>query len=174
VRFCDFINPLYDNLPCSSKDRFALEIFSALCGEANPKSANKEAPFSAALPEGLTGDDGTYRKRLYNGSNNKYKGLSSRIKEHVLEHQSKATFLKYCGDSIAADGLLKLCDAFGVITTASKEAMFSALFAQFVEFAKARLMMFQTLWKPLPKTTAKSRATDCRRLHPLFTRVMSS
>jgi hypothetical protein len=137
MRFCDFINPLYSNLPCASKDRFALEIFSALCGETDPKGKNKEEPFSAALPEGLTGGDGTYRKRLFNGNHNKYKGLSSRIKEHILEHNNKVTFLKYCGESVAEGGLTRLCVAYGIISTASKGAVFATIFEQFLEFARS-------------------------------------
>lgn len=137
MRFCDFINPLYNNLPCASKDRFALEVFSALCGETDPKRANKEEPFSSALPMGLTGGDGTYRKRLFNGNHNKYKGLSSRIKEHILEHQNKATFMAYCELTVAENGLINLRHAFGIVATANKDAVFSALFEQFVEFAKS-------------------------------------
>jgi hypothetical protein len=137
VRFCDFINPLYDNLPCASKDRFALEIFSALCGETDPKGANKEYPFSAALPDGLAGDDGTHRKLLFNGNNKKYRGLSSRIREHAIEHQDKAAFIKYCNLSIAETGLNELREAFNVVSTATQDAVFSALFDQFIEFAKS-------------------------------------
>jgi hypothetical protein len=138
MRFCDFLNKLYDRFPCSNQGQFALEIFSALCGETNPVKANRpnDFAFSSYLPSGLSGSDQTSRKRLYVKSN-RYKGLTSPIKVHILANASKATFIAYCEALISAEALKGLCDDFSVSADVGRALAFEGLFAQFLEFAKS-------------------------------------
>lgn len=141
MRFCEFIRKLYKHFPCSNQGQFVLEIFSALCGETNPagsnqESSNKNRDFrcSSFLPTGLTGDDPTYRKRLYGGSK-KYSGLSSPIKTYIQGNKNKETFIAYCNFAISSKVFPKLCDSFEVPELTDRTVAFEGLYEQFIEFA---------------------------------------
>jgi len=138
MRFCDFLNKLHDRFPCSNQGQFALEIFSALCGETNPVKVNRpnDFEFSSCLPSGLSGSDPTSRKRLY-GNRTKYKGLTNPIKMHILANASKATFIAYCEAVISVEALKGLCDDFSVSADVGRTLVFEGLFEQFLEFVKS-------------------------------------
>jgi hypothetical protein len=137
MRFCDFLKKLYERFPCSSQDRFVLEVFSALCGETEPiKSNNDNAYHSDTLPDGLTGIDGTYRKRLF-GGNKKYNGLSAPIKGHILEHKNVDTFIAYCAASVSETEFSALAADFGVSDVTDRFAVFYGLYCQFLEFSNS-------------------------------------
>jgi hypothetical protein len=137
MRFCDFITTLKKHYASSSKERFALDAFAALCGEANPIWANDQFGYSSCLPQGLCGDDATYRKLLYSGNNKKYNGLSAPIKAHVLQHGNKLTFIAYSETAVSTLAFVALCTDFGVSSDSQKALVFEAVFEQFLEFARA-------------------------------------
>lgn len=140
MRFCEFIRKLHKEFPCSNQGQFVLEIFSALCGETNPAESNQDSPknrdfrCSSFLPTGLTGDDPTYRKRLYGGSK-KYSGLSSPIKTYIQTNKNKETFIAYCNFAISFSAFPKLCDSFGISELTDRNVVFEGLYGQFIEFA---------------------------------------
>lgn len=137
MRFCDFANTLKKHYACSSKERFALDAFAALCGESNPIEANDQLGYSSCLPLGLCGDDATYRKLLFNGNNKKYNGLSAPIKSHIRQHGNKAAFIAYSETAVSALSFSSLCSDFGVSSDVGKTLVFEAVYEQFMEFARA-------------------------------------
>ena len=138
MRFCDFLNKLYERFPCSNQGQYVLEIFSALCGETNPVNSNKPSDyaFSSHLPSGLSGNDQTSRKRLYGGTS-RYKGLTNPVKKHIKNHANRETFVAYCEASVAVEDFSALCGDFGVSVDAGRNKVFDGIFEQFIEFAKA-------------------------------------
>lgn len=138
MRFCDFLNKLYERFYCSNQSQFVLEIFSALCGETNPAYANRpdDFAFSSCLPSGLSGNDATSRKRLY-GNNNRYHGLTNPIKKYIKANANKATFIAYCEAVASVDGFKGLCDSFDVSPDTKKALVFEGIFEQFLEFVKS-------------------------------------
>ena len=147
MRFYDFIEPLLKKSSCSSQGQFVLEIFSALCGEPNPKAANHEAINSGEetkcsdfLPIGLANKgDATYRKRLFQGNRKKYEGLSAQIKADILKKQTaktKETFISYCKSTFSDTVTSDLCESLG-ISDKPRDVLFLAIYEQFIEFAKA-------------------------------------
>jgi len=147
MRFCDFIITLFTESSCSNQGQFILEVFSALCGETNPKTENHEATnnsdtpkCSKFLPSGLSNpDDSTYRKRLFQGNNKKYVGLSNTIKSDILNAQNentKSAFLSYCKLTFADTVIPSICQKFE-IRELQKDLLFLAIYRQFIEFAKS-------------------------------------
>jgi len=143
MRFCDFINILKES-SCLSQGQFILEIFSALCGEENPKIENHEAinssgktKCSSHLPIALSNEgDSSYRKRLFQGNNKKYEGLSAPIKADILKKQNKKTFLSYCELTFSDTVTNDLCKNLG-ISDKPRDVLFLAIYNQFIEFAKS-------------------------------------
>jgi len=144
MRFCDFIDTLLQESSCSSQGQFVLEIFSALCGEPNPKTENHEAinagektKCSKFLPVGLSNEgDSSHRKRLFQGSSKKYDGLSAPIKSAILKSQNKTTFITYCKTTFSDTAIPTLCKNLG-ISNKPQDILFPAIFEQFIEFAKS-------------------------------------
>jgi len=142
MKFCDFISALFKESSSSSQSQFVLEIFSALCGEPNPKTVNYEATekddkwnFSDFLPDGLSNpDDATYRKRLF--QNRQKGGLSSSIKTDILKSPNKTTFLSYCKSAFSDTVTETLCKNLG-ISNKPQDVLFTAIYNQFLEFAKS-------------------------------------
>lgn len=140
MRFCDFITMLYNRFPCTSQERFIREIFSALCGDTEPITNNKNDDtryeYSAALPEGFRKTDGTYRKRMY-GNHKTYNGLSGRIKTHVIENKNSNAFLAYCESVVSSAEFPKLTQDFGISDVSDRLAVYYGLFWQFIEFCNS-------------------------------------
>ena len=109
------------------------------CAANNPLGANskKEDKFeySQALPSGLRGLDGTNRKNLFGGSK-KYTGLSAPIREHIIANKCQKSFLAYSNSAVSDSGIEKLCSEFNIIDCTDKEIIFTAIFEQFIEFAR--------------------------------------
>jgi len=144
MRFCDFINALFQESSCSSQGQFVMEVFSALCGEPSPKTTNHEvvnkddfAFCSPFLPPALSNtDDATLRKRLFQGNNKRYDGLPASIKADILVSKNKTTFVSYCKETFSDSVTGRLCNNLG-ITDKPQDVLFTAIFEQFIEFAKA-------------------------------------
>jgi hypothetical protein len=138
MRFCDFLNKLYERFPCSNQGQFVLEIFSALCGETDPVGTNRpdEYASSSCLPSGLCGTDATSRKRLF-GNTDRYKGLTNPIKKHVQENASKDAFISYCEAYVSVEHFNGLCTDFGVSADAGRAIVFEGVFGFFAEFARS-------------------------------------
>lgn len=138
MRFCDFINTLYERFPCSNQGQFVLELFSAACGEPDPVQANKpdDYAFSTFLPSGLSSTDATSRKRLF-GNTSRYKGLTSPIRKHVKTSANKDTFISYCEASVSVESYQTMCSDFGVSPDSGRHLVFEGIFELFLEFAKA-------------------------------------
>ena len=134
MKFYEFFNKLHENSNNSNKEKYLLEVFSALCGETNPFAANKECPFSSVLPVGLIGEDSTYRKRVCNGRDKKYKGLSAPIKNHIRGIENKETFVNYLEKSVLPEAFSKLCSAFEISDTVDRVVMFESIYEQFKIF----------------------------------------
>ncbi|MDR3093690.1 MAG: hypothetical protein LBU62_03470 [Bacteroidales bacterium] len=115
-----------------------LEIFSALCGEANPINAcePEKYQFSPFLPAGLSGTDATSRKRLF-GNTNRYNGLTKPIKAHIIKCNCKETLIAYCEATISIEDFPKLCSDFGVSGDVTRSLVFLGIFEQFLQFAKS-------------------------------------
>lgn len=122
MRFCNFIIKLKPRFASRSQEAFALAIFSALCGG--------EAPI------GLTGDDATYRKMLFNGKNKKYSGLSSPIKKHILDTQNRDAFIAYCDETVSLKEYPALCGDWETKPDTDRTILFEAIYEQFLEFAR--------------------------------------
>lgn len=137
MRFCDFITTLKKHYASSSKERFALDAFAALCGEVNPIGVNDQFGYSPYLPQGLCGNDATYRKLLFSEKNKKYNGLSAPIKAHVLQNGNKTTFIAYSETVVSTLAFAALCTDFGVSPDTRKSLVFEAVYEQFMEFARA-------------------------------------
>ncbi|MFS2315912.1 hypothetical protein QUC22_06180 [Dehalococcoides mccartyi] len=138
MRFCDFLIKLYDRFPCSNQGQFVLEIFSALCGEAEPVNSNRPSDFSFSgyLPAGLSGNDATSRKRLY-GTTDRYKGLTNPIKKHIQTNANKATLIAYCEAYVTVDNFKGMCTTFGVSADTCRALVFEGIFGMFMEFARS-------------------------------------
>lgn len=138
MRFCDFLNKMYERFPCSNQGQFVLEIFSALCGETDPISSNHPCKymFSNCLPSGLCGTDPTSRKRLY-GTSSRYKGLTTPIKKHIKTHANKHSFIGYCEANVSVEHFRVLCDDFGVSTGVDRSLFFESIFEMFSEFSRS-------------------------------------
>ena len=136
MKFSEFLLQLKKRFPCKSKERFAMQILSALCGESEPIPTNSDSKsafkYSEKLPPGLTGMDGKARKDLYNAEGN---GLSSTVREHILAYKNKDTFLAYC-KNISEREFHNLCKDFGFAIESNENLVFEAIFEQFLEFAK--------------------------------------
>ena len=138
MRFCDFINKLYERFPCSNQGQFVLEIISALCGETDPVNTNRpdDFAFSSCLPVGLSGSDATSRKRLF-GNTSRYKGLTKPVKKHILDNAKMETFIAYCEAYVSVEGFPLLCEDFGVSPDVGRALVFEGIYGFFVEFAKS-------------------------------------
>jgi hypothetical protein len=122
-----------------------MEIFSALRGEENPKTANQEignskdadvfcSPF---LPEALSSiKDDTLRKRLFQGNHTRYVGLPASVKADILKSNNKKTFTVYCDLTYSDTATKQLCKNLG-ITYKPRDILFAVIFDQFIEFAKS-------------------------------------
>jgi len=152
MKFCEFINKLFPHYSCANKERFILQIFSALCGESNPVETSKleenlkdenDCDFtlvgSPLLPRGLRGADKKARSALYGG--NGYVGLSAPIREHILAKQTddtKGAFVFYSENNISNGEFTKLCEDLSVPTDTKHNKVYGAIYEQFMEFAKSR------------------------------------
>ena len=138
MRFCDFLNKLYQRFPCSNQGQFVLEIFSALCGEDDPVNSNRPKKFvsSSCTPSGLCGTDPTSRKRLY-GTSGRYKGLTRPIKNHVQANANKISFIGYCEANISVEHFRGLCSDFYVSPDVGRALFFEGIFGMFLEFARS-------------------------------------
>jgi hypothetical protein len=138
MRFCDFLNKLYERFPCSNQGQFVLEVFSALCGENDPVNSNRpnDYAFSGCLPAGLSGNDSTSRKRLF-GTTDRYKGLTNPTKKHIKENANKDTFIGYCEANIAVENFKGMCDDFSVSSDSGRALVFEGIFGVFMEFARS-------------------------------------
>lgn len=137
MQFCDFISRLKRHYACSSQGSFALNLFAALCGDSNPIVSNKQDGYSHCLPAGLSGNDTTYRKALFNSQNKKYRGLSSPIKAYVIQKSNKDTFIAYSETAVSSEGFKGLCDDFGVPLNTARALLLEAIFEQLLEFSKS-------------------------------------
>ena len=138
MRFCEFLNKLYERFPCSNQGQFVLEIISALCGETDPVNSNRPSDyaFSGFLPAGLSGSDATSRKRLF-GNTDRYKGLTRPIKKHIKENADKSAFISYCEAYVSVENFKGLCNDFDVSEDTSRALVFEGVFGMFIEFARS-------------------------------------
>lgn len=146
MKFGEFLEILRNNCTKRNQSQYVLEIFSALCGEKNPRDNNKEGSCnnqkykyidfecSTLLPNVLQGKEPKCRKQLYLSSK-KYKGLSQRIKDHILNCNNKETFVAYLKKVASSRQFLKLRDAFYISDDVKIDSVFEFIYEIFLEFA---------------------------------------
>jgi hypothetical protein len=141
MKFNEFISMLYENSACSNQARYVLQLFAALCGENEPVKTSEsdgiekyDSCGSPLLPKALRSMDETTRKRLFASD---CSGLTAPICEHILAHNNIETLKSYLNSQISQDNYLHLCSTLAVSTENERDVIFSALFEQFIEFAKS-------------------------------------